>query len=55
MIGSSSTVLIVDDDAVVRETVGSFLRGDGYRLVYAGDGPQALAQAAAVSPDVILQ
>jgi putative two-component system response regulator len=49
-----STVLIVDDEYSGRETLQSILEGEGYNLVMAENGPQAIAQAKAVLPDVIL-
>jgi cyclic di-GMP phosphodiesterase len=49
-----STVLIVDDEYSGRETLESILEGEGYNLVMAENGPQAIAKAKAVLPDVIL-
>ncbi|MBP7690757.1 MAG: response regulator, partial [Anaerolineales bacterium] len=49
-----STLLIVDDDPVVREAIGVFLQDAGYRLVFAEDGAQALRLAEAARPDVIV-
>jgi DNA-binding response OmpR family regulator len=37
-------ILIVDDDASVRESVGKVLRAEGYETVTAADGPAALKQ-----------
>jgi NarL family two-component system response regulator LiaR len=57
MAGASAIrVLIVDDHAVVREGLRTFLElQDGIDVVgEAGDGVQALEQAATLSPDVIL-
>jgi NarL family two-component system response regulator LiaR len=53
---SAIRVLIVDDHAVVREGLRTFLElQDGIDVVgEADDGVQALEQAAALSPDVIL-
>ena len=47
-------VLIVDDEPVGRETLEALLLAEGYQLAFAANGPEALAQAAALSPDVIL-
>ena len=49
-------VLLVDDHAVVREGLKSLVSGDpGMEVVgEAADGPAALAQAAAVDPDVVV-
>lgn len=40
------TILVVEDDAVVRQFVRLVLEGDGYFVLDAGDGRQALEQAA---------
>jgi putative two-component system response regulator len=49
-----STILIVDDEYSGRETLQSILEGEGYNLVMAENGPQAITQAKSVLPDVIL-
>ncbi|HSJ92591.1 MAG TPA: response regulator, partial [Gaiellaceae bacterium] len=36
-----STVLVVDDEPIVREVVVSYLRREGYRTLEAGDGHEA--------------
>jgi PAS domain S-box-containing protein len=48
------TILIVDDDAFVRKTLAALLTGSGYHLAFAENGPDALAQAARLPPDLIL-
>ena len=50
------SVLIVDDHPVVRQGLRALLEvQDGIEVVgEAGDGPAALAQAAELTPDVIL-
>ena len=50
----NSTILIVDDEAGVRETLELLLMGEGYNLVFAGDGTEALAKATELTPDLIL-
>jgi len=50
----TSTILIVDDQPLGRETLASLLHGQGYLLVFAHEGAEALAQAAALPPDLIL-
>jgi putative two-component system response regulator len=50
----TSTVLIVDDEYSGRETLESILEGEGYNLVMAENGPQAIEKAKTVLPDVIL-
>lgn len=47
-------VPIVDDEPVGRETLEALLLAEGYELAFAANGPEALAQAAALNPDVIL-
>lgn len=50
----SSTVLIVDDEYSGRETLQSVLEGEGYNLIMAENGPQAIEKAKSYLPDVIL-
>jgi signal transduction histidine kinase len=49
-------VLLVEDDRDVRETVGDLLQAEGYEVVLADNGQQALNQlrAEAVLPDAII-
>ncbi|WP_245860640.1 HD domain-containing phosphohydrolase [Candidatus Chloroploca asiatica] len=54
MMPAPSIVLIVDDNPIGRETLEDLLYGQGYTLAFAADGPEALQQAAALTPDVIL-
>ena len=49
-----STILIVDDESVGRDTLEALLFNKGYRLVFASDGKEALAKAIELKPDVIL-
>jgi CheY-like chemotaxis protein/anti-sigma regulatory factor (Ser/Thr protein kinase) len=49
------TVLVVDDSAVDRRLAGGLLAKSGeWEVTYAEDGPSALAQIAAVKPDIIV-
>jgi diguanylate cyclase (GGDEF)-like protein/PAS domain S-box-containing protein len=50
----ASTILIVDDEANNRKTMEALLAPLGYNLAYAGDGVEALAKAAELTPDLIL-
>ncbi len=50
----NSNILIVDDDPFSRETLESILTGRGYTLHMTENGPQALAKADALRPDLIL-
>jgi signal transduction histidine kinase/CheY-like chemotaxis protein len=45
--GRSGTVLVVDDEAHVRQTAAGLLQRLGYQTIEAGDGPQAIAVFAA--------
>jgi CheY-like chemotaxis protein len=48
------TILLVDDDPSVREMVGRVLLGEGYRVLFATNGLEALAIAATVEIDLVL-
>jgi len=48
------TILVVDDKASVRDLVRDYLREQGYRVVVAADGRQALFVARQEKPDLIL-
>ena len=48
------TVLIVDDETVLREVVGDVLRDEGYAAVLAADGREALDLLASERPDLVL-
>jgi CheY-like chemotaxis protein len=48
-----ATVLIVDDDPAARHIIGSHLARDGYRLLYATSGQEALDLAREHRPDAI--
>ncbi len=50
----TSTILIVDDEVGGRKTLEGILRPFGYDLVFATTGAEALTQAAASAPDLIL-
>jgi len=49
-----SIILIVDDEAIGRETLAALLAGHAYQLVFASTGTDALAAALAHRPDLIL-
>ena len=49
-----STILIVDDEAVGRETLESLLIAEGYDLFFATNGPETLEKARDITPDLIL-
>jgi DNA-binding response OmpR family regulator len=48
------TILVVDDETTLRETLAEALEGEGFRVVTAADGREALAQFRAERPDLIL-
>jgi DNA-binding response OmpR family regulator len=48
------TVLVIDDDLSVRDTVGVMLEQEGYRAVLADDGIAGVQQALALKPGLIL-
>ncbi len=43
--GVPASVLLVDDDPDMRTMYGSRLRADGFEVVFAADGPEALSAA----------
>jgi CheY-like chemotaxis protein len=51
---SEGTVLLVDDDPVIRMMYGLGLERAGYKVVGAKDGQAALDLASSVKPDLIL-
>lgn len=52
--GRNDTVLVVDDDTSILDTVTSILSGEGYEVVSAASGQEALAAVAQRQPVVIL-
>lgn len=52
--GMSETILIVEDDLVLRETLEYRLANEGYRISTAADGYEALEAAQEDSPDLVL-
>jgi CheY-like chemotaxis protein len=51
---SGKTVLLVDDDTTNLETFGEILRAEGYTVVCARNGAEALAVLQAAHPDVVM-
>ena len=47
-------ILVVDDEETVREMVGLNLRADGYDVVFAVDGDEALQAARETRPDLVV-
>lgn len=54
MLASSGTVLVVDDDAEIRETLTLLLQQEGYKVLGAENGVQALEQLRGGHPNVML-
>ena len=50
----AATVLVADDDADILRVIELNFRLEGFEVVTARDGPDALAKAAAVRPDLVL-
>ena len=48
------TILVVDDKRELRQLVDTYLTGEGFRIVQAADGREALFVARAEKPDLIL-
>ena len=48
------TILVVDDEPTLRETLVDALEADGFRVVAAGDGREALTRFRAERPDLVL-
>jgi DNA-binding response OmpR family regulator len=48
------TVLVVEDEPTLRETLAEALEAEGYRVVTASDGRDALARFRAERPDLVL-
>src|ERR1700710_2983183 len=49
-----TTILIVDDEPIVREVVAQYLTQDGFAVELAADGNEALARFASARPDLVL-
>ena len=48
------TILVVEDEPTLRETLADALEADGFRVVRAADGREALTQFRAERPDLVL-
>jgi CheY-like chemotaxis protein len=47
-------VLIVDDEAIIADTLVDILRGEGYEAVAVSDGPAAIKWSRMFYPDVVV-
>ncbi len=52
-IGTGKKVMVIDDSKTIRRTAESLLRKQGYEVVTATDGYEALAKIAEHQPDII--
>lgn len=48
------TVLIADDEAQIREILSLYFKKEGFKVIEAADGAEALVQVQAGKPDIIL-
>jgi DNA-binding response OmpR family regulator len=51
---SEQTVLVVDDEEAIAEAVRARLESEGYRVLVAGDGPEAIRVNAEQHPDLVV-
>jgi CheY-like chemotaxis protein len=48
------TILIVDDDMILRQMYGARLEAEGYKIIFAGNGEEALKLAKEQKPDALI-
>ena len=53
-LASQKTILVVDDEDGVRESVREVLTDEGYRVLDTADGTQVLAMIKAERPELVL-
>lgn len=53
-VGSAGKVLVVDDEAANRRLLEALLTHEGYCVVTASDGEEALAAMASAHPDLVV-
>ncbi|WP_422133084.1 response regulator [Endozoicomonas sp. ALD040] len=51
---TSRTILVIDDDTIVRESIVAYLEDSGFNILQAENGEQGLAVFKETSPDLIL-
>jgi DNA-binding response OmpR family regulator len=51
---AASRILVVEDDRVINQAVADRLTGEGYDVVQAYDGPEAVARFTVTAPDLVL-
>ena len=54
MVEDMQTVLVIDDDAALRDTIGLMLETEGFHPALAEDGKAGIKQAMALKPDLVL-
>ncbi|WP_245884239.1 response regulator [Hartmannibacter diazotrophicus] len=52
--GETKSILVIDDDPHARRMMAELVRGDGYRVMMAGDAAEGLAIARKTHPDAII-
>ena len=50
----SAKILVVDDSALVRKVVNTFLEGEGYELVMASDSAKVIDLIEEINPDLVI-
>jgi len=53
-VNAAGSVLVVDDDVLVRDVVGRYLSRAGYHVTLVGDGHKALRAAESNQPDLVV-
>src|ERR1051325_7004333 len=48
------TILVIDDDESLRDTIGLMLEQEGFRVVLEGDGRTGFDRALSIKPDLVL-
>ena len=48
------TILVIDDDENLRDTIGVMLEQEGFRAVLAGDGRSGFRKGVTIKPDLVL-
>ena len=48
------TILVIDDDESLRDTIGVMLEQEGFRAVLTGDGREGFEKAITIKPDLAL-
>lgn len=51
---TQQTVLVVDDEEAIAEAVRARLQSEGFQVVVAGDGPEAIGLCEQVHPDLVV-